>query len=156
MEQAKLSASFRAGWPEYDQVREQLTEAQSQLSAEKQKAIDNARMEYQTALRRERLLTNALNVQKREAGNFNQNSIQYNILKRQVDTDKQLYDGLLQRMKEAEVSAGLKSSNIHIVDEAEPPTAAYKPKKILNMGLALITGLILGIGLAFLTERLDR
>jgi succinoglycan biosynthesis transport protein ExoP len=155
VEQAKLSASFRAGWPEYDQVREQLTEAQSQLSAEKQKAIDNARMEYQTALRRERLLTNALNVQKREAGNFNQNSIQYNILKRQVDTDKQLYDGLLQRMKEAEVSAGLKSSNIHIVDEAEPPTAAYKPKKILNMGLALITGLILGIGLAFLTERLD-
>jgi polysaccharide biosynthesis transport protein len=153
--QAKLSASFKQGWPEFDQVTEQLNEAQNQLHSEKQKAFENARLEYHTALRREHLLIDALNTQKMEANSFNQNSIQYNILKRQVDTDKQLYDGLLQRMKEAEVSAGLKSSNIHIVDEAEPPNQAYKPKKLVNMVLALAAGLILGIGLAFFTERLD-
>jgi polysaccharide biosynthesis transport protein len=153
--QAKLSASFKKGWPEFDQVNEQLTEAQNQLNAEKQKSIENARLEYQTALRREHLLLNALNTQKLEANGFNQNSIQYNILKRQVETDKQLYDGLLQRMKEAEISAGLKSSNIHIVDEAESPEQAYKPRKLFNMVIALVSGLILGIGLAFFTERLD-
>jgi polysaccharide biosynthesis transport protein len=153
--QAKLEALFKPGWPEYDQVNRQLIEAENQLSMERQKAIHNVRMEFQTAMRREKLLSKALEAQKIEANSLNQNSIQYNILKRQVETDKQLYDGLLQRMKEAEVSAGLKSSNIHIVDEADPPQNQYKPKKTLNMSLALLVGLICGIGLAFFTERLD-
>lgn len=153
--QAKLGALFKPGWPEYDQVNEQLAAAEDQLAAEKQKAIHNAQTEFQTAVRREQLLSRALDAQKAEANSFNQNSIQYNILKRQVDTDKQLYEGLLQRMKEAEVSAGLKSSNIHVVDAADPPLKQYKPKKILNMSLALLTGLLLGVGLAFFTEHLD-
>jgi len=152
---AKLSASFKPGWPELDQVTEQLAEAQNQLAAERQEAIKNVETEYRTAVTREQLLTNALEAQKRVASDLNQNSIQYNILKRQVDTDNQLYDGLLQRMKEAEVSAGLKSSNIHVVDAADPPRNPYKPNKPLNMGLALATGLILGVGLAFFTEYLD-
>jgi capsular exopolysaccharide synthesis family protein len=96
-----------------------------------------------------------LAAQKIEANTFNQNSIQYNIIKRQVDTEKQLYDGLLQRMKEAGVSAGLKSNNIHIVDPAKPPRQPYKPNKMLNLALGLMAGLILGVGLAFFVEHLD-
>jgi len=67
--------------------------------------------------------------------------VQYNILKREVDTNKQLYDGLLQRLKEASVSASLKASNIRIVDAAEPPTKPVKPKIPLNLGVAAILGL---------------
>jgi capsular exopolysaccharide synthesis family protein len=155
VEQARLKASFKPGWPQLDQVTGQLTEAEAQLKAEQNKAIKNVETEYRTALNREQLLGQALDAQKAEASDLNENSIQYNILKRQVDTDKQLYDGLLQRLKEAEVSAGLKSSNIHVVDAAEPPGSPYKPNKPLNLGLALTIGLILGVGLAFFTENLD-
>jgi polysaccharide biosynthesis transport protein len=155
VQQAKLSAAFRPGWPELDQVTGQVLEAESQLAAERKKAIRNAETEYRTAVKREELLAEALAAQKLEANSFNQNSIQYNIIKRQVDTEKQLYDGLLQRMKEAGVSAGLKSNNIHIVDPAKPQRTPYKPNKPLNLVLALVVGLLLGVGLAFFVEHLD-
>ncbi len=155
VQEAKLSAAFRPGWPELDQVTGQVKEAEAQLEAERKKAIKNSETEYRTAVKREELLTEALAAQKVEATGFNQNSIQYNIIKRQVDTDKQLYDGLLQRMKEAGVSAGLKSNNIHIVDPAKPQRTPYKPNKLLNLALALAVGLVLGVGLAFFVEHLD-
>jgi polysaccharide biosynthesis transport protein len=153
--QAKLSASFKPGWPELDQVTGQLAAAESQLKNESQNAIKSIQTACRAAIQREKLLSDALEAQKVEANALNQNSIQYNILKRQVDTDKQLYDGLLQRLKEAEVSAGLKSSNIHVVDAAERARSPYKPNKPLNMALALGMGLLLGAGLAFFTESLD-
>jgi polysaccharide biosynthesis transport protein len=155
VQQAKLSAAFRPGWPELDQVTGQVAEAENQLAAEQKKAIRNVETEYRTAVQREKLLTDALAAQKVEANSFNQNSIQYNIIKRQVDTDKQLYDGLLQRMKEAGVSAGLKSNNIHIVDPAKPQRIPYRPNKPLNLTLGLVIGLFLGICLAFFIEYLD-
>jgi capsular exopolysaccharide synthesis family protein len=155
VQQAKLAAAFRPGWPELDQITGQVAEADTQLAAERKKAIRNVETEYRTAVQREKLLSEALAAQKMEASKFNQNSIQYNIIKRQVDTEKQLHDGLLQRMKEAGVSAGLKSSNIHIVDPAKPQRTPFKPNKPLNMSLALTVGLLLGVGLAFFIEHLD-
>jgi capsular exopolysaccharide synthesis family protein len=83
------------------------------------------------------------------------NAIQYNILKREADTNKELYKGLLQRMKEAGISAGIMASNIQVVDQAELPTSPYKPNKRLNLLLAAVVGLFLGIGLAFFFEYLD-
>jgi polysaccharide biosynthesis transport protein len=155
VQHARLSALFKPGWPELDQVSGQITEAEKQLAFEKQRAIKNADTEYRTALQREKLLAQALSAQKVEASTLNQNSIQYNILKRQVESDKQLYEGLLQRMKEAGVSAGLKSNNIHVVDPAQAPRSPYKPNKPLNLALALAIGLMLGLGLAFFIEHLD-
>jgi polysaccharide biosynthesis transport protein len=155
VQQAKLAAAFRPGWPELDQVTGQVAEAESQLASERKKAIRNIETEYRTAVQKEKLLTEALAAQKLEANSFNQNSIQYNIIKRQVDTEKQLYDGLLQRMKEAGVSAGLKSNNIHIVDPAKPPRAPHRPNKLMNLALGLAIGLLLGVCLAFFFEYLD-
>jgi polysaccharide biosynthesis transport protein len=155
VQQSKLAASFRPGWPELDQVTGQVAEAESQLAVERKKAIRNVETEYNTSVQREKLLSNALATQKVEANSFNQNSIQYNIIKRQVDTDKQLYDGLLQRMKEAGVSAGLHSNNIHVVDPARPQSVPYSPNKLLNLSLALAIGLIFGVCLAFFIEYLD-
>ncbi len=155
VQQARLAAVFNPGWPELDQVTSQVREAESQLAAECAKAVQNVEMDYITAVQREKLLRDALAAQKTEANAFNQNSIQYNILKRQADTQKQLYEGLLQRMNEAGVSAGLKSSNIHIVDPAKPPQLRYKPNRTLNLSLGLAVGLLLGIALAFVIEHLD-
>jgi polysaccharide biosynthesis transport protein len=155
VQQSRLAASFRPGWPELDQVTGQIAEAKAQLAEERKKSIRNVETEYRTSVQREKLLSDALTAQKVEANNFNQNSIQYNIIKRQVETDKQLYDGLLQRMKEAGVSAGLQSNNIHIVDSAKPQRNPFRPNKPLNMSLALAIGLMLGVGLAFGIEYLD-
>ena len=82
-------------------------------------------------------------------------AVQYNILKREVDTNKQLYEGLLQRLKEASVSSSLKASNIRIVDPAEPPAKPVKPRIALNLAFAAIFGLGLGLCAAFLQERFD-
>ena len=81
--------------------------------------------------------------------------MQYNILKREVDTNKQLYEGLLQRLKEAGVSASLKASNIRIVDSAEPPARPVKPRIALNLMVAAFLGLGLGVCAAFFQERMD-
>jgi len=133
----------------------ELAEAEKQLAKERERAIKNAETEYHTALRREKLLSQALDAQKVQADALNENSIHYNILKHQVETDKQLYDGLLQRMKEAGVSAGLQSNNIHVIDPAHVPGAPYSPNKSRNLSLALVIGLMLGTGLAFFIEHLD-
>ncbi len=155
VQNAKLESSFKPGWPELDQVKGQVAEAEAQLAAERQKAIRNVETEYRTAVQREKLLSQALADQKNQANSFNQNSIQYNIIKRQVETDKQMYDGLLQRMKEAGVAGLLKSNNIHVVDPAHPSQTPYRPNKAMNLSIGLAVGLLLGLGLAFFFEHLD-
>jgi capsular exopolysaccharide synthesis family protein len=76
-------------------------------------------------------------------------------LKREVDTNKQLYEGLLQRQKEAVVSAASRASNIRIMDAAETPKSPVKPRVLLNLALGFMLGLGLGVGLAFFQEYLD-
>lgn len=155
VEQAKLAASFRPGWPALDQVNEQIAQAEDQLASAQSRALANIEAEYRTAARKETMLGEALAAQKAEASGFNQNSIQYNILKREAETQQQIYEGLLQRMNEAGVSESLRSNNIHVIDPASPPTHPSKPHKAENMAFALAAGLLLGLGAAFFVERLD-
>jgi polysaccharide biosynthesis transport protein len=107
------------------------------------------------AVRREALVREAFDQQQKQANLVAARAVQYNILKREVDTNKQLYDGLLQRLKEAGVSAGMNASNIRIVDAAVPPTKPVSPRPFLNLGLALLLGLGCGVGVAFLQEHWD-
>ena len=81
--------------------------------------------------------------------------VQYNILKREAEANKALYEGLLTKLKEAGISAGLKSSNIRIVDPAMIPTTPARPAKTRNISLAFLVGLVGGVGLALLREYLD-
>ena len=81
--------------------------------------------------------------------------MQYNILQHDADSNKQLYDGLQQKLKEAGITAGLKSSNIRVVDPALVPSSPARPQKARNILLALLVGLVGGIGLAVFREYLD-
>jgi capsular exopolysaccharide synthesis family protein len=101
------------------------------------------------------LLREAVAAQTREFNDIGEKSIQYNILKREVETNRQLYEGLLQRLKEAGVSAGMKASNIRVVDNGKVPLKPAKPRIMLNMAMALVAGLALGLSMAFLQEYLD-
>jgi len=152
---ASLSARFGPDWPDVQNTGRKIQEVREQLRREKEDTIREAKIEYRVAQDHHQLLSSALEEQKLLANQLNEDSIQYNILKREVETSKQLYEGLLQRLKEAGVSAGLKSSNIQVVDRGEVPWKVYRPRKALNLALGLLVGLMLGVGLAFLTEYLD-
>jgi succinoglycan biosynthesis transport protein ExoP len=110
---------------------------------------------YMAALQRENMLHDALEKQKQEANKLNESAIEYSLLKRDVETNRTLYEGLLEKLKEAGVSAGLKSNNFRIVDSARVPTGPIEPNIPRNLGFAFVLGSMSGIGLAFLLEGLD-
>jgi capsular exopolysaccharide synthesis family protein len=93
--------------------------------------------------------------QKKATLNLKDSAVQYVVLSREVDTNRQLYDGVLQRMREMGVAAQVRTSNVYIVDQAEIPGAPSYPNKRRSLLLGLLIGLAGGVGLAFLLERLD-
>ena len=151
----KLSETYKPGYPEMVRLKTQMDSVQKRLDTETSKIIIGIRNEYESSLRKENLLRQAFEQQKHKAMEMKEKAIQYNILKREADTNRELYKSLLQRMKEAGVAAGITASNIQIVDQAEFPIKPFKPNKQLNLLLAAVVGLFLGVGLAFFFEYLD-
>jgi len=137
-------------------LQQQVAEVHSLIQQERQVTVERVTRDYQAAVGREKLLEANVAQQKVEVGNLNQLLIQHNILKRDYDTYQQLYDSLLQRLRDATVSAGLRATNIHVVDKAVPPATPVRPKKALNMALGLLVGMILGTAFAFLEEQLEQ
>jgi len=154
-EEAALTPTFTSDYPKVKQLQSQIDDVQKVLNQERKRAAQRIVDEYTAAVRREALVREAFEQQQQQANRVAARAVQYNILKREVDTNKQLYEGLLQRLKEAGVSAGVNASNIRIVDAAVAPTKPVSPRPILNLGLALLLGLGCGIGAAFLQEHLD-
>ncbi len=152
---ADLSTQFGPAYPKLTQLNNQLKEIDSQILAEMKKVVGKVRGQYTTALQRENMLKEAFEKQKQEANKLNESAIEYTLLKQKVETNRQLYDGLLQKLKEADVSAALKNNNFRVVDDARPPTVPIEPNIPRNLMFALVLGLASGVGLAFLLEGLD-
>jgi capsular exopolysaccharide synthesis family protein len=152
---AQATTQFGTSYPKVAELANQLKQLRTEMVAEEGRMQQEIRNEYVAALQRENLLTTAFNQQKQEANQLNENSIEYSVLKRDAEANRQLYQDLLQRLKEAGVSAGLRSSNIRVVDIARIPTNPIKPNVPRNIELGLVLGLACGIGLAFLLESLD-
>jgi polysaccharide biosynthesis transport protein len=112
--------------------------------------------EYDSAMRREILLQTDYRNQTSIVGDQSEKSIQYNILKREVDTNRQLYESMLQHVKEASVAGALRASNIRIIDPAKVPPAAYQPRLWLNSLLGLLAGALFGVAYIVMTEKADR
>src|SRR6266567_2756914 len=141
--------------PKVERLRSQVDEIQSLIDTERKRVVERLRNDYEAALGREKLLAAAVAKEKADVGALSQLLIQHNLLKREFDTNQQLYDSLLQRLKDATVSAGLRATNIHVVDLARPPKVPVRPQKLLNITVGLVVGLILGVTLAFVKEALD-
>ncbi len=152
---AELSIQFGPSYPKVAQLNNQSKEIERQIQGETRKAVEHLRAQYQTALQRESMLREALNKQKQEANRLNENAIDYTLLKRDVDSNRQLYEGLLEKLKEAGVTAGLRSNNFRIVDAARSPNAPVEPNIPRNLAFAFVLGITSGIGLAFLLEGMD-
>jgi capsular exopolysaccharide synthesis family protein len=113
------------------------------------------RNDYQQALAQERSLTSALEQQKREALDLNRKGIEYNSLARDAASNRQIFDSLMQRTKETNISGELKASNIRVVDAAEPPRRPVSPNTRNSLLLAILGGATLALGLAFFFEYVD-
>src|SRR5216683_300510 len=152
---AQATTQFGSGYPKVTELSNQLKQVRAEIEAEKTRMQDRIHDQYLAAVQREDLLTDAFNRQKQEANQLNESAIEYSVLKRDADSNRQLYQDLLQRLKEAGVSAGLRSSNIRVVDVARIPTYPIAPDIPRNIVLGLALGLVGGIGLAFVLDSLD-
>jgi exopolysaccharide transport family protein len=152
---AELSTQFGPSFPKVAQLNTQLKEIDTQILGETRKIAGKIRGQYMAALQRENMLHDAFEKQKQEANKLNESAITYSILKRDLDTNRQLYEGLLEKLKEAGVSAAFKSNTSRIVDVARVPMAPSEPNIPRNLLFALMLGLTSGVGLAFLLEGLD-
>lgn len=146
---------FKPGYPKMQQIESQIAEMAAKIDEELKHIRDGMRMSYEAAKMQEKLLQSKMVESKRTVLGVQDRSIDYNILKREVDTNRQLYDGLLQRYKEVGVAGGIGVNNISVVDKAEAPLEPFKPKILLNALIAAMVGMFGGIGLAFLFEHLD-
>jgi capsular exopolysaccharide synthesis family protein len=159
---AKLETEYQEGlkiykpaYPKMLALESQIAEMQAKIDEEIAQIRAAAKANYDAMVAQEKLFQDKLQEAKRNMLGLQDRSIQYNILKREVDTDRQLYDGLLQRLKEVGVAGGIGVNNISVVDKAEVPILPYKPKVLLNALVAIFLGLFGGIGLALLFEHLD-
>jgi succinoglycan biosynthesis transport protein ExoP len=149
--------TFKPEYPAMQALRGQIEELERQVAREQENVRAAIRAEYQAAQARENMLVAQLDQLRTQALDVDNRSIDYNILRREVDTNRQLYDGLLQRYKEIGVAAGagVGSNNISVVDRAIAPTGRFKPNLPLNLAIGVMLGLMLGVLLAFVLEFLD-
>jgi capsular exopolysaccharide synthesis family protein len=152
---AQLSTQFGPSYPKVVQLTSQIKEVEAQIQVELHKVSVRLRGDYLAALQRESMLSQAMDKQKQEANKLNESAIEYSLLKRDLETNRTLYEGLLERLKEAGVTAGLRSNNFRIVQTARTPGVPIEPNIPRNLAFALALGLASGIGLAFVMETLD-
>ena len=152
---AQLTAKYGPSYPRVVQLQSELTELDQAIPPEIKKVGAVIRADYQASLKSEQMLQASFDQQKGEAYKLNEEAIQYAILRRDVESSRDLYDGLLKKLKEAGIMAGLKSSSISIVDQASQPIEPVEPNIPLNLALGLMGGLLGGAALAFVVENID-
>ena len=152
--QEKLE-TFKPDYPGMVQIKNKIGEIDRQLANEVKTIKESYKAAYESALKQETEMKQRIDELKGVALDLQQRSIQYNILKREVDTNRGLYEGLLQRYKQVDIAGGSGANNVFVIDKAEIPQSPSSP--ILSQALLLFLGLGLGsgLGLAFLIELLD-
>jgi len=152
---AELSSVFTPKYPKLKRIQSEIRSLKKQIAEEKQLIIATIKNRYQAAVKNEEMLKKALEEQKKKVASLKRMAIDYKILKREVETNQQIYELLLQKSKELDVEVGIKSSNIHPIDKALVPMFPFKPNRFKNMVLAIFMGLFCGIFGAFVIEYFD-
>jgi succinoglycan biosynthesis transport protein ExoP len=141
--------------PRIIELRAQGQEIEKKLDAEIQTMLQAVNTELRVARARENALQQNVERLRQEAQQLSEKEIDYQRLEREVNSNQQMQDTVLTRVKEMGVSGALETNNLRVVEEAQVPKFPIKPQKLREITLAIITGLLAGIGLAFFLERLD-
>jgi capsular exopolysaccharide synthesis family protein len=148
-------SQYGPNFPKVQRLQAQIKNLDDEMMRERKGIVVQLENDYREAKQHEELLSKALDEQKTEVNAMSEKMIQYNILKREAEANKVLYDSLETKLKEAQISSGLKSSNLRIVDPAMIPSTPARPAKSRNIALAFLVGLVGGIGLALLRDYMD-
>jgi succinoglycan biosynthesis transport protein ExoP len=150
-----LSEKFGPKHPNIVRARTELKSIQKNLVAEAMKMLNAAKTDYDISLGREKSLRQAIEEQKKEVLDLGRKSIDYGVIAGEAASNKQFYELLLKKMQEASLSSGINVSNAQVVDGATIPSSPFKPRRMLNILLAVLVGLLGGIFAAFFVEYMD-
>jgi len=153
---AELASTYTAEYPKVKRAEAQYAIIEVAFTREREAILKRIKNEYEEALRREQLLAADYAAQAKLVGGEGERAIQYNILKREVDSNRQLYDTMLQQLKQATISSALRATNVHVVDHARVPSRPYKPDAALSAAIGMMGGLFLGIAFVVMRDRADR
>jgi capsular exopolysaccharide synthesis family protein len=154
-EQTKLGQKYLPNHPDMQKLDVQIKNARATLQAQRARVIESVRNEYETAVAQERSFAASLEQQKAEAMDLDRKSGSYVVLQRQADSDRQLWQSLLQQQKELQVISNSRANNVQLMDRAEVPGAPFAPNTRREWFTALLAGLLVAFGLAFGIEYLD-
>lgn len=154
-QKAQLGEKLGARHPDMTRLQSAIDTTETRFNAEVQKVVHALRNDYLAAEANERALQSSLNQQRNEAQELNRAAVQYGVLERDAAANQTMFSGLLQRTRETDIAADLRTSNIRIVDAAEVPRTPSTPNLRANARLAFGGGLLLAVGLAFFFEYLD-
>jgi capsular exopolysaccharide synthesis family protein len=154
-EYSEALSQYGPNFPKVQRLQAQLKDLDQLIQKENVNTLNRIETDYREARQRELLLSQALDQQKGQANEMAERLVEYNIIKREAEANKALYDGLTTKLKEVGISAALQSSNIRVVDPAMIPAYPARPAKARNIALAFLVGLVGGIGLALMREYLD-
>lgn len=146
---------LKPAYPEMVNLRARISEIDKQIQSEVDNIKGAIKAQYEASLSEEQALVKKLDDLKGQALNLKARSIKYNILQREADTNRTLYDGLLQRYKEIGVAGGIGTNNVSIVDSAQLPRGRSSPSLRRNLAMALMLGLLGGVACAFGLELFD-
>jgi capsular exopolysaccharide synthesis family protein len=142
---ADLMAVYTAAHPQVKRVAAQIADLKATIDRRSANILDRIHSEYLEALSREKMLSAMYAGQARVTADMNDKQSQYEMLKREVDTTRQLYDSMLQKVKEAGIASAMRVSNIRVVDRATPPELPVRPDKVLNLVLGCLLGVFAGV-----------
>ena len=134
------SETFQPNYPSQVQITNKIKEIDHQLVSEVKTIQSSLKALYESSLSQEREMSKRIETLREEALDLQRRSIEYNIIKREVDSNRNLYEGLLQRMKEVDVAGGSGANNVFIIDKAELPGAPSSPVMSRALALSLVLG----------------
>jgi capsular exopolysaccharide synthesis family protein len=154
-QEAQLSREFGDRWPEMIKVRAMIEATEGKLATEGQNVVALVQNEVVAAAANEESLARAFEAQKADAMQRDRKAIGFQALQREAESNRQIFDTLMQRAKETNISSQLRTNNIRLADEADAPTSPMWPNKRRNLLFSIFAGLILAVAMAFGAEYLD-
>ena len=154
-EKTRLSSKYLPSHPEMQKVDLQIKNARETLTAQRARVIETVKNDYETAVAQERSFGASLEQQKNEAMDLERKGGGYVVLQRQADSDRLLWQSLLQQQKELQVVSNSRSNNVQVMDRADVPGAPFSPNTRRDWFTAMMAGLLVALGLAFGIEYLD-
>jgi capsular exopolysaccharide synthesis family protein len=142
--------------PKIQMIESQIASLEGAFNKTRDAVLTRLRNEYQAAVRDEKMLEKAYEDQTRTVSGQDEKMIRYETLKHEVDTNRTIYETLLQKVKESSVNVALQATSVRVVDSAVPPSAPYKPNVPVNLAGGVLAGLLVGFTSVALRHRSDR